>query len=711
MTAPDLFSTFDAARAEIAVLSEQIRAHDRRYYQDDAPSISDAEYDRLRMRLLALEREFPQLVLPDSPSQKVGAAPAETFSKVRHSLPMLSLANAFSREDVEEFLTRIRRFLGLPEDEIITIVSEPKIDGLSFSARYEDGKLTVAVTRGDGEVGENITENIKTIAEFPKSLANAPDVLEVRGEVYMKHSDFAALNAARVRDGQPLFANPRNAAAGSLRQLDPSITASRTLSYFVYGWGEFSTPITDKNTQSSWILKLGEFGFRITPNNWLISENQRDEAKYKEIQNVWLINTIDEIMEFYTKVQEMRSDLSFDIDGMVYKVDRLDYQRRLGQVARAPRWAIAHKFPAEQAITTIEAIDIQVGRTGALTPVARLLPVNVGGVMVSNATLHNEDEIARKDIRIGDRVVIQRAGDVIPQVVEVQAHAEHSVAYGFPTHCPVCGAQAVREEGEAVRRCTGGLTCDAQAVERLKHFVSRNAFDIEGLGVKQMEAFYADETIRTPADIFTLEARDEQSLTKLRLRDGWGEKSAQNLFLAIEKARTVPLARLIYALGIRHIGEENAKLLARHYGNFSSMLAGLRVVEMHETALSELLNIDGIGKIVAQSLLQFFVEPHNCALLDQLALQLRIQPYTNTASEGSPIAGKTVVFTGSLPTLGRSEAKAQAESLGAKVASSVSKKTDYVVAGEDAGSKLKQARELGLTVLSEDEWLALIQKK
>jgi DNA ligase (NAD+) len=691
MSAPDLFSAFDAARAEIAALSDEIHGHDRRYYQLDAPTISDAEYDRLRLRLLELEREFPQLVMPDSPSQTVGAAAAETFSKLRHSTPMLSLANAFSREDVDDFLTRIRRFLELPESEIITVVSEPKIDGLSFSARYENGKLMFAATRGDGEVGENITENMKTIQGFPKTLIGAPEVLEVRGEVYMGKSDFAALNAARAAADEALFANPRNAAAGSLRQLDASITAARKLSYFVYGWGELSAALGDSQYDS--ILRLGELGFFIN--------RVRDAIGMQRCESV------EEIMQAYAHLMQHRAALDYDIDGMVYKVDRLDYQRRLGQVARAPRWAIAHKFPAEQAITTIEAIDIQVGRTGALTPVARLTPVNVGGVMVSNATLHNEDEIARKDIRIGDRVVIQRAGDVIPQVVEVQAHATHSTPYVFPIHCPICGSAAVREEGEAVRRCTGGLTCHAQAVEWLKHFVSRNAFDIEGLGAKQIEAFYADGLIRTPVDIFTLEARDGESLTKLRLREGWGEKSAQNLFSAIEKARDVPLARLIYALGIRHIGEENAKLLARHYGDFAAMLQAFT----HDGVREELLSIDGIGEKVAASLIEFFSQAANGELLQHLVAQLRIQPYVAAANSDSPIAGKTIVFTGSLPTLGRSEAKAQAESLGAKVASSVSKKTDYVVAGDDAGSKLAAARTLGVTIINEDEWLALIGKK
>lgn len=679
----------DQAKARIAALSKEIRAHDARYYQQDAPSVSDAEYDALRRELEQLEAEFPELLVADSPTQKVGAASAENFKKYRHALPMLSLANAFTREDVAEFLERVRRFLELPETTELAVTCEPKIDGLSFNARYEDGVLVAAATRGDGEVGENITENIKTIAGFPHRLkpTNLPAAFEVRGEVYMKKSDFLALNAARAKADETLFANPRNAAAGALRQLDASITASRNLSYFVYGWGEASAKFSD--TQYEAIHAFAAAGFITNP-------------------RMQLATSLDEIMDYYAALQQDRAALDYDIDGVVYKIDRLDYQQRLGQVARAPRWAIAHKFPAEQAITQITAIDIQVGRTGALTPVARLAPVNVGGVLVSNATLHNEDEIQRKQIHVGDTVVIQRAGDVIPQVVEVRAHAPHAMPYIFPQTCPVCGAPALREEGEAVRRCTGGLTCDAQAVERLKHFVSRNALDIDGLGAKQIEAFYTEGLVRTPTDIFTLAARDAQSLSKLKFREGWGEKSATNLFAAIEAARNVSLARFIYALGIRHIGEENAKLLARHYMDAMHFYAALSDAAKTDETRAELLSIDGIGEKVADALLQFFSQTHHQILLQDLLQQLRVQPYQAAMNSTSPVAGKTVVFTGTLPTLGRSEAKAQAEAMGAKVASSVSKKTDYVVAGEEAGSKLTQARTLGVTILDEAQWLALI---
>jgi DNA ligase (NAD+) len=667
----------DMAREEIGRLSREIAEHDARYYQQDAPAISDAEYDKLRRRLIELEEQFPELVMIDSPTRRVGAAPAEKFSKVTHSVPMLSLGNAFTREDVEEFIARIRRFLELPDDQKIEMVCEPKIDGLSFSARYEKGRLVQAATRGDGMVGEDITENIKTIGSLPQELKGAPDVLEVRGEVYMKKTDFAALNKTREAKGEPLFANPRNAAAGSLRQLDASITASRKLSYFVYGWGEMSAPLA--TTQFDTVRKFGALGFCINP--------QMDHC-----------HSVDAIMKHYDKLLDQRGGLSYEIDGIVYKVDRLDWQQRLGQVARAPRWAIAHKFPAEQAVTLLEAIDIQVGRTGTLTPVARLAPVNVGGVMVSNATLHNEDEIARKDVRVGDMVIIQRAGDVIPQVVGVKRRGEGAEPYIFPDICPVCGSHAVREEGEVAKRCTGGLTCAAQAVERLRHFVARDAMDIDGLGERQITAFFEEGLIKGPQDIFTLEARDRQSLAPLKNRKGYGEQSAGNLFSGIRKARDTTLPRFIYALGIRHIGEETAKLLARHYGTFEKLQATVR---------EELLSIDGIGETVADALLQFFAEPHNTDMLDELLPMLNIAPYEYKTVD-SPVAGKTVVFTGTLEKLGRQEAKAQAESLGAKVASSVSKKTDYVIAGEDAGSKLKNARELGVAVLSEQEWLTLI---
>ncbi len=674
-----------SAADEIAQLTQEIRAHDVRYYQKDAPTVSDAEYDKLRQRLEELEAQFPDLVAPDSPTQKVGAAPSETFSKVRHAVPMLSLGNAFDENDINEFLIRIRRYLDLEDDAEVAVTSEPKIDGLSFTARYESGKITRAATRGDGEVGEDITANIKTISDFPSALKGAPTVLEVRGEVYMDKRDFAALNKTQEKEGKPLFANPRNAAAGSLRQLDPTITAERKLSYFVYGWGELSEPLAV--TQYDSVKRLGELGFTTNP-------------------RMKLCKSTDAILKEYNAVGEARASLDYDIDGMVYKVNELELQRRLGFVARAPRWAIAHKFPAEQAITTLEAIDIQVGRTGALTPVARLTPVNVGGVMVSNATLHNEDEIERKDIRVGDTVVIQRAGDVIPQVVEVKLDKRpaNSKKYVFPTACPVCGSHAVREEGEVARRCTGGLTCRAQAVERLIHFVARDALDIDGLGAKQVEAFYEEGLIKVPSDIFTLEKRDSESLTRLKNRKGWGEQSAANLFSGIEKARDVTLAKLIYALGIRHIGEETGKLLAKNYGTVENWREAMTHADME----AELLAIDGIGGKVVSALQEFFAEPHNTEELDALLQHLRVKPYEAPRALGSPVAGKTVVFTGTLEKIGRKEAKSRAEALGAKVASSVSKKTDYVIAGAEAGSKLKDAQALGVTVLSEDQWMEMI---
>lgn len=681
MTAQPAKITRKDAAEEIARLSEVIRAHDVRYYQQDAPIISDAEYDRLRLRLLELERQFPQLVLEDSPSQKVGAAPAAGFKKVRHSKPMLSLDNAFNAEDVQEFDARVRDYLKLAPDALVEYICEPKIDGLSFAARYEHGRLVLGATRGDGEVGENITENLKTV--LPLHLKGAPPaLLEVRGEVYMRKEDFAALNASLPEKEQ--FANPRNAAAGALRQLDAEITRSRKLSYFVYGWG--ATDGALKTSQSAMMDWLMEFGLTTNP--------LRKQVKAAA-----------DILHYYDAMAEQRAALAYEIDGVVYKVDRLDYQERLGFKARSPRWAIAHKFPAEQATTLLEAIEIQVGRTGTLTPVARLKPVQVGGVEVSNATLHNEDEIARKDVRVGDTIILQRAGDVIPQVVGVRTDMPRGkAAFVFPEQCPACGAHAVREAGEVARRCTGGLTCPAQAMERLRHFVSRDAMDIEGLGEKQIEAFYKEGWIKTPADIFTLQARDGQGLVRLKNREGWGEKSASNLFAAIEKARTVSLPRFIYALGIRHVGEETAKLLAKHYQSY----AVLREAMLGEGASESLMNIDGIGETVAEALVQFFAEPHNQQLLGELEGMLSIQDYTPTVAVDSPVVGKTVVFTGTLEKLGRKEAKALAEALGAKVASSVSKKTDYVIAGADAGSKLKDAQALGVAVLSEDEWLRLI---
>lgn len=676
-----LLLTREEAVKEIAALSSEIRAHDVRYYQNDAPSISDAEYDALRQRLEALEKQFPELVTPDSPTQKVGAAPAEGFGKVRHSKPMLSLDNAFSEADVREWDARIREYLKLSADAEVAYVCEPKIDGLSFSARYENGVLVQGATRGDGEVGEDITANLKTI--LPNQLINNPPaVLEVRGEVYMSHADFAALNA--TRSDAEKFANPRNAAAGSLRQLDPEITRARKLSYFVYSWGEVNAPIAE--TQFESLAQLAQFGLATNPSASCAA-------------------TCDLLLKGYQAIGSVRSGLGYDIDGMVYKVDRLDYQERLGFKARSPRWALAHKFPAEQAVTKIEAIEIQVGRTGTLTPVARLTPITVGGVVVSNATLHNEDEIARKDVRVGDMVTIQRAGDVIPQVVGVRDDMPRgAAAYQFPKNCPVCGAHAVREEGEVARRCTGGLTCSAQAVERLKHFVARDAMDIDGLGAKQVEAFFHEGLIKNPADIFTLQARDSEGLSRLKNREGWGEKSASNLFASIEKAKTVTLARFIFALGIRHVGEETAKLLAKNFVTMESWREAMTSESAHEA----LLAIDGIGETVAHALTQFFAEPHNQELLGTLLTILTITPYTPPQVVDSPMAGKTVVFTGTLARIGRKEAKTLAETLGAKVASSVSKKTDYVVAGADAGSKLKDATALGVTVLSEEEWMQLI---
>lgn len=685
-----LLLTREEAVKEIAALSSEIRAHDVRYYQNDAPSISDAEYDALRQRLMVLEKQFPELVTPDSPTQKVGAAPAEGFGKVRHSKPMLSLDNAFSEEDVREWDARIREYLKLSADAEVAYVCEPKIDGLSFTARYENGVLVQGATRGDGEVGEDITSNLKTI--LPNQLINNPPVmLEVRGEVYMSHADFAALNA--TRSDAEKFANPRNAAAGSLRQLDPEITRARKLSYFVYGW--VSEDIDLGACHEEALIKLAQWGLRV----W-VTYNKVEEHLIPH-SRTGLLGLIDG----YQRILRNRSNLQYDIDGMVYKVDRLDYQERLGFKARSPRWAIAHKFPAEQAVTKIEAIEIQVGRTGTLTPVARLTPITVGGVVVSNATLHNEDEIARKDVRVGDIVTIQRAGDVIPQVVGVRDDMPRGeAAYEFPKNCPVCGAHAVREEGEVARRCTGGLTCSAQAVERLKHFVARDAMDIDGLGAKQVEAFFHEGLIKNPADIFTLQARDAEGLSRLKNREGWGEKSASNLFASIEKAKTVTLARFIFALGIRHVGEETAKLLAKNFVTMESW----REAMMSESAHEALLAIDGIGEIVANALIQFFAEPHNQELLSTLLNVLTITPYTPPKAVDSPMAGKTVVFTGTLTRIGRKEAKTLAEQLGAKVASSVSKKTDYVVAGADAGSKLKDATALGVTVLSEEEWMQLI---
>ena len=688
------------ARAEHTSLAAEIRAHDRRYYTENAPTIADAEYDELRRQLIALETRFPALVTSESPTQKVGIAPTGGFAKVAHSRPMLSLDNAFDDQAVFDFVDRVRRFLGLEADQPVALVAEPKIDGLSATVRYVDGRLVLGATRGDGLIGEDVTANLKTVIDLPQQLAgdDVPAVFEARGEVYMAEDAFAALNEAQAAADKPLYANPRNAAAGSLRQIDAAITAGRQLRFFAYAWGEASTVPDD--TQWGMVQRLAAWGFATNP-----------LAK--------LCPTVAEALALYADIEARRADLPYDIDGVVYKVDRLDWQARLGYVSRSPRWATAHKFPAEQAQTRLLAIDLQVGRTGALTPVARLEPVTVGGVVVANATLHNEEYIAEKDIRIGDRVVVQRAGDVIPQVLEVlaQHRPADAVAYRMPTTCPVCGSHAGREfnvnldRADAVRRCTGGLICPAQAVERLKHFVSRDAFDIDGLGVKQIQAFFADGIATGPAEIFTLARREADGTIALKDREGFGETSVANLFAAIEARRTISLERFVYALGIRHVGQANARLLARTYGSFTALLAGLGAAQDRTgEPYQELLAIDGIGAVLAESVLEFFAEPRNMAAV----VTLRDTPINvvdfNPPEAASPVAGKTVVFTGSLETMTRNEAKARAETLGAKVAGSVSKRTDIVVAGLGAGSKLAKASELGLQVLSETEWNQLISE-
>jgi len=696
------------AKTELKRLAAAIGAHDRRYYQDDAPTVSDSAYDALRRRNEEIERRFPDLVRADSPSGRIGAAPAQKFAKVRHAVPMLSLGNAFSDEDVTEFAERVRRFLRLPEDEIVAFTAEPKIDGLSCSLRYEGGQLVNGATRGDGFEGEDVTANVRTLEDVPEKMKGrgVPDVCEVRGEVYMSHADFAALNKRQEKDGKQVFANPRNAAAGSLRQLDPAITTSRPLRFFAYSYGEMSS--IPAETQSGILDWLKRSGFAINP----LTKTCRSVA---------------ELIAFHRDIETRRATLGYDIDGVVYKVDRLDWQARLGFVSRNPRWAVAHKFAAEQATTILNGIDIQVGRTGALTPVARLAPVTVGGVVVQNATLHNEDYIKGigndgnpirdgVDIRIGDTVVVQRAGDVIPQVVSVvlDKRPKNAKPYSFPQVCPACGSHAVREEGEAVRRCTGALICPAQTVERLRHFVSRNAFDIEGLGEKQVQEFFQDGLIMSPVDIFTLQKRDARSTSRLMQREGYGETSVRNLFAAIDARRSIELHRLIYALGIRHVGEGNAKLLARHYGTIDAFREAMLAAAKHGTgegntseAYQDLNDIGGVGEIVADAVVEFFAEPRNVKALGELLREIEVRP-AEQPRKSSPVSSKTVVFTGSLTKFTRDEAKAVAERLGAKVAGSVSKKTDYVVAGEDAGSKLTKARELGVAVLSEDDWLKLI---
>jgi DNA ligase (NAD+) len=671
------------SRSEHAQLSEELRGHNAAYYQDDAPIISDAAYDSLFSRLLAIEAAFPDLRTEDSPTQNVGATPSQGFAKVQHSIPMLSLGNAFDDDDVSEFLTRIHRFLSIDETDPVEIVGEPKIDGLSVSLRYENGHFVRGSTRGDGAEGEDITANLCTIKDIPDKLtSDAPDVVEVRGEVYLPKTAFRQLNEAQEAAGAKIFANPRNAAAGSLRQLDTAITAQRPLRMFTYAWGDLSADVTD--SQWGFLETIAAWGFQTNP----IAR---------------LCHNLEEVLRLYNDISDQRANLDYDIDGVVYKVNRIDLQRRLGFVSRAPRWAVARKFPAEQATTTLNGIDIQVGRTGSLTPVARLEPVTVGGVVVSNATLHNEDEIARKDVRVGDTVVIQRAGDVIPQVVHAIAEKrpKDAASYIFPTTCPVCGSEAVRDIDEAIRRCTGGLICSAQSVERLKHFVSRNAFDIEGLGAKNITAFHANGLVEGPADIFRLHEKRDILLD----REGWGEQSVDNLLDAINKRRTIELDRFVYALGIRQIGQATARLLARTYGNIETLHNAMAQAQDREgEAYQDLLNIDGIGASVAEDLLSFIHEDHNRQVLDNLKEQLNIEDFVLPASD-SAFAGKTIVFTGTLEKMTRFEAKARAESLGAKVSGSVSSKTDLVVAGPGAGSKAKKATELGIEMIDEDTWI------
>jgi DNA ligase (NAD+) len=704
----------EQAKAELARLAAEIAHHDALYHGKDAPEISDADYDALKRRNDAIEAQFPQLLRTDSPSQRVGTAPAGIFSQITHARPMLSLDNTFSDEDVSDFVASVYRFLGVIPDNSIAFTAEPKIDGLSMSIRYENRKLVTAATRGDGETGENVTANILTIKEIPTELpSDAPDVVEVRGEVYMAKSDFLALNAEMEAQGKQTYVNPRNTAAGSLRQLDPKVTASRKLKFFAYAWGEIAAMPAD--SQSGMVDVFKRWGFPVNPLTRRLT-------------------SVEEIISHYREIGLQRADLDYDIDGVVYKVDRLDLQARLGFRSRSPRWATAHKFPAEQAFTKVEAIDIQVGRTGALTPVARLEPITVGGVVVTNATLHNADYIEGignggerireegHDIRTGDTVIVQRAGDVIPQVLDVvlDKRPETSVKYEFPKTCPVCGSHAVREKNEktgkldSVTRCTGGFVCSAQAKEHIKHFVSRNAFDIEGLGTKQVDFFFdcPDElmNIRTAPDIFTLKKRQESSVfTRLENIDGFGRVSVRKLFDAIDARREIALNRFIFALGIRHVGETTAKLLARSYGSYEAFAKAMQdAAPKFGEAWNELNNIDGIGEVVAASIVEFFNEPRNMDVISRLLQEVTPQDAEAVTVSDSPVAGKTVVFTGSLERFTRDEAKARAESLGAKVAGSVSKKTDYLVAGPGAGSKLDKAREVGVTVMTEDEWLALI---
>ncbi len=705
--------TLEDAAAELERLAKEIARNDALYHGKDQPEISDADYDALKRRNDAIEARFPELIREDSPSRRVGAEPSNTFAPVVHSRPMLSLDNTFSQEDVRDFVASVYRFLGRLPDNSIAFTAEPKIDGLSMSIRYENGKLVTGATRGDGTTGENVTANIRTIKEIPNELPKGvPSVVEVRGEVYMAKSDFMALNAQMEAEGKQTYVNPRNTAAGSLRQLDAKVTASRKLRFFAYAWGEMSEMPAD--TQLGMVEKFREWGFPVNP---LMKR----------------LSSVDDILAHYAEIGLERPELDYDIDGVVYKVDSLELQQRLGFRSRSPRWATAHKFPAEQAFTVVENIDIQVGRTGALTPVARLTPITVGGVVVTNATLHNEDYIKgignsgerireeEHDIRIGDTVIVQRAGDVIPQVLDVvmEKRPADATPYQFPKVCPVCGSHAVRERHEktgkldSVTRCTGGFICRAQATEELKHFVSRNAFDIEGLGSKQIDFFFESDDaalqIRTAPDIFTLKKRQQQSITKLENIDGFGKVSVGKLYAAINDRRSIALHRFIYALGIRHVGETTAKLLARSYNSYEAFATAMKeAATLSGDAWNDLNAIEGIGEVVARAIVEFYKEPRNIEVIGRLLDEVTPQEAEQPVTTGSPVIGKTVVFTGSLEKFTREEAKARAESLGAKVAGSVSKKTDIVVAGPGAGSKLDKARELGVQTMDEDEWLALI---
>ncbi|MBY0272138.1 MAG: NAD-dependent DNA ligase LigA [Alphaproteobacteria bacterium] len=685
--------TEEKAKEELKVLAQTIALHDRLYYLEDQPQISDAEYDEFRLRNAAIEKKFPYLIREDSPSLRVGAPLTGPFKKVKHRRAVLSLDNGFEDQDIYDFMDRIRRFLGLSQDATIEIVAEPKIDGLSATLEYEKGAFILGATRGDGNEGEDITQNLKTLKDIPNLVEDKdfPALTEIRGEVYMRHEDFVVMNAEREKNNLPLFANPRNAAAGSVRQLDPKITANRPLKFFAYAcddYDPFHVP-----THWDFLEKLKRCGFIVNP-------------------LARLCESVDEVLAYYHELEVQRATLPYDIDGIVYKVNRLDWQKRMGYSTRAPRWALAHKFPAQKAQTLLEDILIQVGRTGTLTPVAILKAVTVGGVVVSRATLHNEDELARKDVRTGDTVIIQRAGDVIPQVLNpvLEKRPENAKPFVFPHICPVCGSHAVRLPGEVARKCIGGLICTAQAALRLRHFVSRDAFDIEGFGSKHVDAFYKEGLIHSPQDIFTLEKRDQESLTPLRNREGWGPLSAQNLFKSINARRKIPLHRFIYALGIPQVGQATAKLLARHYLSYTAFRdAMMAAKDQISEAYAGLISIDGIGPSVSEDLIAFFDEPHNLQVLHDLLEEITVLNEMPQQISDNPLVNKTIVFTGTLEHMTRAEAKVRAESLGGKVSSSVSSKTDYVVMGVDAGSKAKAAQVLGVKVLNEEEWLKLLE--